>query len=78
MNPAVYDTTSAEIEAGQAVYRASGSTLKSAGYLAAYGISVTAPSAAEEDDEAEKEGSRLPALTEGETLKPVAVIPEKK
>ena len=31
MSPAVYDTTSAEITAGRAVYRASGSTLKFAG-----------------------------------------------
>ncbi len=31
MSPAVYDTTSAEITAGKAVYRASGSTLKFAG-----------------------------------------------
>jgi DNA topoisomerase-1 len=39
MSPAVYDTTSAEITAGKALYRASGSTLKFPGYLAAYGIS---------------------------------------
>ena len=31
MSPAVYDATSSDIEAGRAVYRASGSTLKSAG-----------------------------------------------
>src|SRR5262245_10090916 len=40
MSPAVYDTTSAEITAGRAIYRASGSTLKFAGYLAAYGVSA--------------------------------------
>src|SRR5215471_18991776 len=39
MMPAVYDTTAAEIEAGRALYRASGSTLKFSGYLAAYGVS---------------------------------------
>ena len=50
MTPAVYDTISAEIEAGRAVYRASGSTLKFAGYLAAYGI------AAAEEDEPDKAG----------------------
>ena len=75
MAPAVYDATSAEIEAGKAVYRASGSTLKSPGYLAAYGV------AAEEEDDTEKgeNGSgRLPPLSQGETLKLLSVTPEKK
>ena len=49
MNPAVYDTTSAEITAGRAIYRASGSTLKFPGYLAAYGVSERA-----DEDEAER------------------------
>jgi DNA topoisomerase I len=72
MAPAVYDTTSAEITAGRAVYRASGSTLKFAGYLAAYGVS------AEEEEESDKDSPRLPPLTQGETLKLVEVKPEKK
>src|SRR5438552_15194717 len=81
MAPAVYDATSAEIEAGKAVYRASGSTLKSAGYLAAHGITLAAAGAAgEEEDEADKAegGARLPPLTEGETLALLSVTPEKK
>ena len=74
MSPAVYDTVSAEIEAGRAVYRASGSQLKTAGYLAVYGV------AAEEDEEAEKDaaGAKLPPLAAGESLKLVAVKPERK
>ncbi|HEY6147199.1 MAG TPA: DNA topoisomerase, partial [Thermoanaerobaculia bacterium] len=72
MTPAVYDTVTADIEAGRAVYRASGSTLRAPGYLAAYGI------AAEEDEDSEKEGAKLPPLTEGEPLRLVAVEPEKK
>ncbi|HLN92456.1 MAG TPA: type I DNA topoisomerase, partial [Thermoanaerobaculia bacterium] len=74
MAPAVYDTVSAEIEAGRAVYRASGSTLKTPGYLAVYGIS------ADEEDDAEREsaGAKLPPLAAGETLKLAAVKPEKK
>ncbi len=56
MSPAVYDTVSAEIEAGRALYRASGSTLKTPGYLAAYGVAV------EEDEESEKDGAKLPPL----------------
>jgi DNA topoisomerase-1 len=74
MAPAVYDTVSAEIEAGRAVYRASGSTLKTPGYLAVYGV------AAEDEEDAEKEGagSKLPPLEAGQTLKLVALKPEKK
>jgi len=72
MAPAVYDATSADIEAGKAVYRASGSTLRSAGYLAAYGI------APEDEEENEDGSSKLPPLTQGETLKLVKVTPEKK
>jgi DNA topoisomerase I len=73
MMPAVYDTTAAEIEAGRAMYRASGSTLKFPGYLAAYGV------AAEDEEDSEKEGgARLPPLKEGEVVKLVSVTPEKK
>ena len=74
MAPAVYDTVSAEIEAGRAVYRASGSTLKTPGYLAVYGV------AAEDEEDAEKEGagSKLPPLEAGQTLKLVALKPERK
>ena len=74
MNPAVYDTVSAEIEAGPATYRASGSTLKFAGYLAAYGVEV-----GEEDDAESAEGAaKLPPLAAGETLTLKAVTPERK
>jgi len=72
MSPAVYDTTSAEITAGKALYRASGSTLKFPGYLAAYGVS------GEEEDESDKDSPKLPPLKQGETLKLVAVTPEQK
>jgi DNA topoisomerase I len=73
MSPAVYDTTSAEITAGRAVYRASGSTLKFAGYLAAYGVSAD-----EEDEGADKDSPKLPPLAQGEKLKLLEVLPEKK
>ncbi len=72
MTPAVYDTTSAEITAGKAVYRASGSTLKFPGYLAAYGVS------AEDEEETDKDSPKLPPLKQGETLKLLAVTPEQK
>ena len=72
MSPAVYDTTAAEIRAGLAVYRASGSTLKFPGYLAAYGVS------AEDEEESDKDSPKLPPLTKGETLKLLGITPEQK
>jgi DNA topoisomerase-1 len=72
MSPAVYDTTAAEITAGRALYRASGSTLKFAGYLAAYGVS------AEDEEEPDKDSPKLPPLSQGEALKLLEVRPEKK
>jgi len=72
MAPAVYDTTSVEIQAGPAGYRASGSTLKFPGYLAAHGIG------AEEEEDSEKDGPKLPPLREGEVLNLLAVTPERK
>jgi DNA topoisomerase I len=71
MMPAVYDATSADIEAGRAIYRASGSTLRFPGYLAAYGIS------GDEEEDAEKEG-KLPTLAQGQNVKVLAVRPERK
>jgi DNA topoisomerase I len=73
MSPAVYDTTSAEIAAGRATYRASGSTLKFSGYLAAYGISAET-----DEEESDKDSPKLPPLTQGEILKLVEVVPEQK
>jgi DNA topoisomerase-1 len=72
MAPAVYDTTSAEISAGRAVYRASGSTLKFPGYLAAYGVG------AEDDEDSDRDSPKLPPLSEGETLRLVELRPERK
>ncbi|HEY6930577.1 MAG TPA: type I DNA topoisomerase [Thermoanaerobaculia bacterium] len=72
MMPAVYDTTAADIEAGRALYRASGSTLKFSGYLAAYGVSP------DDEEDSEKDGAKLPPLSEGQILKLVSVTPEKK
>jgi|RhiMetdeSRZDD1v2_1073273.scaffolds.fasta_scaffold03479_4 DNA topoisomerase I len=77
MAPAVYDTTSAEITAGRALYRASGSTLKFAGYLAAYGVSA-ASLATVDEEETDKDSPKLPPLSQGETIKLLEVKPEKK
>ncbi|MFQ5742953.1 MAG: type I DNA topoisomerase, partial [Acidobacteriota bacterium] len=55
---AIFDTTSVEIDAGPYSFRASGSVMKSPGFLVVYKDS---------DDSAEKEGE-LPPLREGQTL----------
>jgi DNA topoisomerase-1 len=75
MMPAVYDQTSADITAGRATFRASGSTLKFPGYLAVYGASLTPEEeAAQEKARAAGEDSdddavgELPVLDEGLTL----------
>lgn len=56
MAPAQFDTVAADITVGEGTFRATGQTLAFAGFLAVY-----------QDDEDEEE-SRLPALTEGESL----------
>ena len=78
MAPAVYDTIAAEITAGRAVYRASGSTLKFAGYLAAYGVSAETPAQEAGEEDADKDSPKLPPLTQGETLKLIEILPDKK
>ena len=63
MNPAVYDTVTARLEAGdEHAFRASGSVLVEPGFLAAYSISTD--SAAGDDDK----DKRLPPLDEGDTV----------
>jgi DNA topoisomerase-1 len=73
MNPAVFDTVTAELRAGsQHAFRANGQTLVEPGFLAAYGIAVDDESEAHEDDE-----KRLPPLTEGERVKLLELLPEQ-
>ena len=73
MKPAVYDQTTVEVSAGRATFRAAGSILKFAGYLAVYGM---APTTDEEDKQKEGEEPRadegnvqLPELAEGDRLR---------
>jgi len=56
MTPAQFDTVAADITVGEGTFRATGQTLAFAGFLAVY------------QDDDEEEESKLPALTEGETL----------
>ncbi|AKF81208.1 DNA topoisomerase I [Myxococcus fulvus 124B02] len=77
MKPAVYDQTSADIAAGRATFRASGSTLKFPGYLAVYGAGLTpeeesekekAKAAGEEGAEGADAVGDLPVLNDGDKL----------
>ncbi|PYN12645.1 MAG: hypothetical protein DME05_20980 [Candidatus Rokuibacteriota bacterium] len=73
MMPAVYDTVSADIEAGRCLFRAQGSTLKFKGFTAVYEESR------EEDEtpaEQDPEGA-VPALEEGEVLTLLGLDPKQ-
>ncbi|HTP06798.1 MAG TPA: type I DNA topoisomerase [Anaerolineae bacterium] len=88
MNPAVYDTVSVDIAAGEAqaiaeliplngtavypyLFRATGSTLKFAGYLAVY------EEAQEEDTKSDEENVRVPLLSVQELLDLIKLLPEQ-
>jgi DNA topoisomerase-1 len=86
MVPAVYDQTAADISAGRAIFRATGSILKFPGYLAVYGAKPPEEEAGAEEekkDESERNGDRkneerqLPPLEPGEELRLVQLHPEQ-
>jgi DNA topoisomerase-1 len=84
MKPAVYDQTSADITAGRATFRASGSTLKFAGYLKVYGAGLTPEEEAEKEkakaageDGAEDATGELPVLNEGDKVRLQKLLPEQ-
>lgn len=62
MTPAIYDTVSADISGGDGIIlRATGQTMKFAGFLAVYEEKF-------DDDEKDDENKSLPPLTEGQSL----------
>ena len=69
MNPAVYDQTTVEVEAGKGIFRATGSVIKFPGFTIIY------LEGKEEEEEAKdkEEEKRLPDLSEGEELKLLAL-----
>lgn len=70
MNPAIYDTVSADIETDQdVVLRATGSTMKFKGFLALY--------EEKEDEEKESEEAILPPLEPGQPLHLIQVTSEQ-
>ncbi|HVF66151.1 MAG TPA: type I DNA topoisomerase [Pyrinomonadaceae bacterium] len=73
MNPAVYDQTTIDIEAGRFMFRATGSVLKFDGFLKVYEEGRDEKA---EDDDAEA-ASKLPLVAQGEELKLNSVTPEQ-
>jgi DNA topoisomerase-1 len=72
MNPALFDQTTIDIEAGRFLFRATGSVLKFDGFLKVYEEGRDEKS--EEDDEAAR---KLPLVERGETLRLGGVTPEQ-
>ena len=71
--PAVYDTVSADVEAGRCLFRAQGQTMRFKGFTAIYVESrEDGDAAAEEDAE-----SPVPPLTEGEILSLLGLDPKQ-
>jgi DNA topoisomerase-1 len=86
MLPAIYDQTAVDISAGRATFRATGSILKFAGYLAVYGAKPPEEEAGAEEEkkeEGERNGEKkneerqLPPLERGEELRLVQLHPEQ-
>ncbi|MDE2293159.1 MAG: type I DNA topoisomerase, partial [Elusimicrobia bacterium] len=67
MKEAVFDTVAADVSCGEALFHATGRTLKFDGFLRVFQVDKTEESEAEEPEE-DKEG-RLPDLHEGDALK---------
>src|SRR5215471_650347 len=73
INPAIYDQTSAEITAGDYLFRASGRVLKFDGFLKVYEETADEDLKPAEDEE----DITLPQLTAGESLKTLEINPKQ-
>ncbi|MGQ9625871.1 MAG: type I DNA topoisomerase [Anaerolineae bacterium] len=80
MNPAIFDTVSVEIEAGEPengsrpyLFRASGSSLRFPGFLVIYEEAKDEDAAPAEEEEEKS----LPPLSEGELLRLLRLLPEQ-
>ncbi|MHB1845148.1 MAG: type I DNA topoisomerase [Deltaproteobacteria bacterium] len=80
MAPGVYDQTTIEIAAGRALFRATGTILKFAGYLAVYGEKADESEEKDKekvDDGEAAESRELPPVEPGETLTLGKLLPEQ-
>ena len=74
MNPAIFDQTTIDIDAGDYLFRATGSVEKFNGFRAVYEEGKDEKAEMEDEEELKH---RLPALTEGERLKLARLHPEQ-
>jgi DNA topoisomerase-1 len=74
MVPAVYDTVTADIDAGRCLFRAQGQTLKFKGFTAVYVESRPDDTDTAEDEDAEL---AIPPLTQGEVLDLIGLDPKQ-
>lgn len=79
MVEAVYDTVSADIENGQAVFHSTGRSLKFDGFLRAFsnGSRVAEETPEEDLEAAAEEGMKLPLLKEGDSVSLASLKPEE-
>ncbi len=76
MEVAIFDTTRADIEAGPYTFRATGSVLKSPGWLAVYSEAKEEDTSGKDDQE-DGEDRRLPKLIEGQALSLQSLLPRQ-
>ena len=77
MVEAVYDTVSADITAGEALFHANGRTLKFDGFLKIYAATSETPEGEAEEPAEEEVETGLPPLKEGDELKLEELKPEE-
>ncbi len=86
MTAAVYDVTKVDLEAGDALFRATGTVLKTPGFTAVYTEereeTTTQPPAQdtgekEEELEVDEAAGQLPSLQEGETVRLLGLVPKQ-
>ncbi len=78
MNPAVYDQTQVDIEAGVSVFRATGNVMKFAGFTAVYQETEEKDESDKQtEDSKKKENGKLPPLSEKEILDLLKIEPKQ-
>lgn len=78
MADAQVDTVTADILAGQNIFRAQGETIKFTGFLAQYGVQLVDQEPDKETEDAENSIEKLPELNENEKLLLDRLVPEQK
>ncbi|MBI5631412.1 MAG: type I DNA topoisomerase [Elusimicrobia bacterium] len=77
MTEALYDTVSADIESGPALFHATGRSLKFDGFLRVFMGNFSSQEETDESEAAEEEEGRLPLLVQGDVVSLVSFKPEE-